>query len=151
MPTTPESTFSLERFLPYRVNVLASRISKRLAGVYGEQFGITIPEWRVLAHLANRRKISVREIFDRADMDKSKISRAAANLEGAGLIEKKSNASDRRLLEMSLTDEGQRLFDTIAPLALAFEARLMDVLSEQERATFDIVLAKLSVALDNGK
>ncbi|MEZ5668567.1 MAG: MarR family transcriptional regulator [Alphaproteobacteria bacterium] len=147
MPDAPDAAFALDRFLPYRVNVLASRISRRLAAVYEQRFGISIPEWRVLAHLAANQKISVREIFERADMDKSKISRAAANLEGAGLIEKRSNASDRRLLEMSLTDEGRRLFAQIAPLALDYEAQLLDRLSAEERDAFDRALTKLNAAL----
>ena len=86
----------LDGFLPYRINVLASHLSRRLAQVYGERFGISIAEWRVIAHLASEDKISVREIFERVDMDKSKISRAASNLEANGLIEKKTSAADRR-------------------------------------------------------
>jgi len=42
----------LDKFLPYLVNKLASRLSDELAAVYQQRFGITIPEWRVIAHLA---------------------------------------------------------------------------------------------------
>jgi len=36
----------LETFLPYRLSVLANEVSTRLASVYAERFGLTIPEWR---------------------------------------------------------------------------------------------------------
>lgn len=147
----PAVPFALERFLPYRINVLASRISKQLAQVYEQRFGISIPEWRVLAHLAANQRVSVREIYARADMDKSKVSRAAANLERAGLIRKAMNAADRRLVEMSLTRKGQRLFAQIAPLALGFEAHLVDRLSGDEQRTLEDILAKLDTALGDGE
>lgn len=146
----PAAPFALERFFPYRVSVLASRISKQLAQVYEQRFGISIPEWRVLAHLAANQRVSVREIYTRADMDKSKVSRAAANLERAGLIRKAMNAADRRLVEMSLTRKGQRLFSQIAPLALDFEAQLMDRLNGDEQRALESILTKLDAALGGG-
>jgi DNA-binding MarR family transcriptional regulator len=137
------ATLDLDRFLPYLVNVLASRMSRDLAGVYEARFGISIPEWRVLAHVAQNRNVSVREIHERVDMDKSKVSRAAARLESVGLIEKKVNAADRRLVELRLTRKGQRLFADIVPLALDYEARMLAVLDESERAAFVQAVGKL--------
>ena len=133
----------LDSFLPYRINLLASHLSRRLAQVYGERFGISIAEWRVIAHLANEDRISVREIFERVDMDKSKISRAAANLVAGGLIEKRTSTADRRLVEMRLTRKGRRLFARIEPLALDFQDSLLADLSERERASLLSLVDKL--------
>ena len=147
--TEPEPTrpFALDQFFPYRINVLASRISRDLAQVYERRFGISIPEWRVLAHLAANQRVSVREIFIRVDMDKSKVSRAAASLETAGLIRKATNPADRRLVELSLTRKGQRLFDRIAPLALGFETQLLQTLTTAEREALESIIAKLTATL----
>lgn len=135
--------FDLERFLPYRLNVLASRVSRDLARQYEQKFGISIPEWRVLAHLAQNRDVSVREIHERVDMDKSKVSRAAARLESLALIEKREHAGDRRLVDLRLTARGLALFAEIAPLALAFEADLFAALDAEERRVFERVMTKL--------
>ena len=135
--------FDLERFLPYRLNVLASRVSRDLARQYEQKFGISIPEWRVLAHLAQNRDVSVREIHERVDMDKSKVSRAAARLESLALIEKREHAGDRRLVDLRLTARGRALFAEIAPLALAFEADLFAALDAEERRVFERVMTKL--------
>lgn len=133
----------LDEFLPYLLNVLASRVSSDLATVYAARFGISIPEWRVIAHLARNREVSVREIRRRVDMDKSKVSRAAARLEEAGLIEKRVNTGDRRLVKLSLSRKGRRLYDEIAPLALAYERRLVSILSPAEAAAFRGIVDRL--------
>ena len=38
-------------------------------------------EWRVIANLTQKEAVSVRDIFERVDMDKSKVSRAASRLD----------------------------------------------------------------------
>lgn len=118
-------SFDLSTFLPYQLAVASSRISREFAERYRAEFGLTIPEWRVLAHLAQSDAVSVREIHARVDMDKSKVSRAAARLESAGLIEKRENAEDRRLLDMRLTTKGRDLIARIVPIADSYQAELV--------------------------
>lgn len=133
----------LDRFLPYQVSVLAARLSASLSRVYADRFGISIAEWRVIAHLSQHRKVSVREVQARVGMDKSKVSRAATRLEVAGLVEKRINPGDRRLVELSLTRKGRRLFAEIAPLALAFERDLLAGLPDEQAAAFRVTVAAL--------
>ena len=138
----------LDQFLPYLVNVLANRLSCELAGVYEARFGISIPEWRVIAHLSQHEDVSVREIHQRVDMDKAKVSRAAARLEAVGFIEKTDNEGDRRLVALRLTRKGRRLFAEIEPLALAYERESLSTLSKSEEAALRSLLNKLLGAAD---
>ena len=144
------ASLDLDQFLPYLVNVLANRLSRELAGVYQARFGISIPEWRVIAHLSQHEDVSVREIHQRVDMDKAKVSRAAARLEAIGFIEKTDNKGDRRLVALRLTRRGRRLFTEIEPLALAFERESLSKLSKTEEAALRSVLKKLLGAGDRG-
>lgn len=123
-------SFDLSDFLPYQLAVASSRISREFAERYRAEFGLTIPEWRVLAHLAQSDAVSVREIHARVDMDKSKVSRAAARLEASGLIEKRENVEDRRLLDMRLTAKGRDLIARIVPIADAFQSDLIRKLGD---------------------
>ncbi|WGH77516.1 MarR family winged helix-turn-helix transcriptional regulator [Jannaschia ovalis] len=132
--------FTLEDFLPYRLAVAAGRISRDFAREYRERFGLSRAEWRVLAHLARTGTVSVREIAERADMEKSRVSRAAARLEEAGHVAKRVNAGDKRLVDLTLTPSGRAMVDELAPLAIAYQARLMDELGPEA--------APLSRALD---
>ncbi|WP_127106560.1 MarR family winged helix-turn-helix transcriptional regulator [Pararhodobacter zhoushanensis] len=122
MTDTPD--FDLNDFLPYRLNAAASRISRAFADRYREEFGISIPEWRVLAHLHQSGDVSVRDIEARVDMEKSKVSRAASRLEASGYITKAVNTVDRRLLVLRLTPEGKALVARVLPVAMAFQAEM---------------------------
>jgi DNA-binding MarR family transcriptional regulator len=134
---------TLDSFLPYLISVLASRLSAGLASVYQERFAISVAEWRVIAHLAANRNVSVREIYKRVDMGKPKVSRAAARLEKNGLIEKGAHAEDRRLVELRLSPEGKRVYAQIEPLALAFEGAVLSNLTRAEERAFRTGLTKL--------
>lgn len=137
---TPLPEFDLGRFTPYRLAVAAEKTSEALARQYREKFGISIPEWRVLVHLAQpldgAATVSVRDIEARVAMEKSKVSRAATRLETAGYIEKAQDAGDRRLVRLALTDKGRGLMADLLPLAMAYQAeierRLGNVMAEFE-------------------
>ena len=133
--------FSLDDFLPYQLAVLSSQISREFSEIYTENFGLTVPEWRVIVHLHNAGPVSVREIQARVDMDKSKISRAATRLEKSGHITKETNADDRRLLKLALTSKGHDLMKQIIPLAHDFEDELTQRLSA-DNETFRTLLAR---------
>lgn len=135
--------FDLDAFLPYRLAKLASRVSRGFAQEYGGRFGLTIPEWRVMAHLSQATSVSVRELHLRADLEKSKASRAAARLEAAGLVVKKVSETDRRLIDLSLSDKGQEMMAELSPLALTYEAKVLETLSPEERETLDKLIGRL--------
>ena len=129
------SGFVLNEFLPYQLAVLSNRVSREFSAQYKERFGISVPEWRVVAHLSQSEKpLSVREIFERVDMDKSKVSRAATRLEKLGYLTKTTNPEDRRLIELALTAEGSAMVSELAPMARAFEQEVLDRLGKSAPA-----------------
>lgn len=131
-PDPAAEDFRLDDFLPYRLAVAAARVSRDFARIYEAEFGLSVPEWRVIAHLGEAEAVSVREIHARVDMDKSRVSRAAARLEAAGYVAKTANPADRRLVSLTLTEEGRALLDAIKPRARAYEADLLARLPETE-------------------
>jgi DNA-binding MarR family transcriptional regulator len=134
----------LERFLPYRLNVVGWFASRALARVYGEHFGIGIPEWRVIAMLGEFGRLTSRDIGELSQMHKTKVSRAVTELDSRGLVMRSENRNDRREAFLELSGPGRRIYDEIVPMALAFEQRLLDGISHEERTTFERVLATLT-------
>ena len=122
--TPPLPDFDLYGFTPYRLAVAAKHTSEQLARQYRDRFGISIPEWRVLVHLAHSGNTSVRDIEARVAMEKYEVSRAAKRLREAGLIERKENPEDRRLIILSLTADGRKMMAELLPMAKAHQAEL---------------------------
>ena len=135
-------SFDLDGFLPYRLSVAASRISRRFAALYGAEAGLSIPEWRVLAHLDRSGAVSVRDINARVHLDKSIVSRAASRLEEAGLLCKSGHDTDRRLVTLELTAEGRALMRRLGRIATAFQAELIAELGP-EAGALDRALTRL--------
>ena len=124
-------SFDLEGFLPYRLSVAAAQVSRRFAALYAAEAGLTVPEWRVLAHLNRSGAVSVRDINVRVNLEKSIVSRAASRLEQAGLVRKAGHAGDRRLIALELTPEGQELMGRLGRIAEAFQAELLTELGPE--------------------
>jgi DNA-binding MarR family transcriptional regulator len=133
----------LERFLPYRLNVVAESVSRALSRLYAERYGIGIPEWRVIATLGEYRRMTATEVGAHSRMHKTKVSRAVAALEAKGLAAREANADDLRAAFLTLTPRGRRVYQDLAPRALAFERALDAALGARERAHLDALLHRL--------
>ncbi|QEL22781.1 MarR family transcriptional regulator [Bosea sp. F3-2] len=145
-PTNEPETkaLHLERFLPYRLNVVGTLGGRALGRIYGEHFGIGIPEWRVVAQLGEFGKLTSRDIGELAQMHKTKVSRAVSELEKRGLVSRSENRQDRRESFVTLTAAGKRIYDQIVPLALGFEARWVEDIAPDELKVFERVLSILT-------
>lgn len=134
----------LEEFLPYRLNVVASLVSQALSRIYSERYGIGVPEWRVLVTLGQYGVMTGKQIGAHSHMHKTKVSRAVALLEKRKLLARRANRADLRESLLSLTAAGRVIYDDLAPSALEFARRLMDVVEPADRAGFDRALKQLS-------
>ena len=134
---------SLSGFLPYRLNVMAAVVSEGLARIYGERFGIGIPEWRILATVGECGAITATALGLHAHMGKVKVSRAASALEARGFVERRQNPDDMREAFLALTPEGQEVYGRIIPLALDYVERLTQELSPEEARALDLLIGKL--------
>jgi DNA-binding MarR family transcriptional regulator len=136
--------FDLQNFLPYRLSLLTNTVSQGIASTYRDRFGISITEWRILAVLGRFPGLTASDVVKRTAMDKVSISRAVKTLMEKGLLERTTDSGDRRRRRLRLTDNsGTQVLEQIIPQAAAFEARLLDVLDQQEIELFLGTLDKL--------
>jgi DNA-binding MarR family transcriptional regulator len=134
----------LEEFLPYRLNVVASLTSQALSRIYAERYGMGIPDWRVLVTLGQFGIITGKAVGAHSHMHKTKVSRAVALLEARELLARRANKADMRESLLSLTPDGRAIYDELAPGALEFARRLMEVIDPADRGPFERALAKLT-------
>jgi DNA-binding MarR family transcriptional regulator len=134
----------LDHFMPYRLSVLSNRVSSAIANEYSDRFGLTIPEWRVMAVLGGTPELSAREVAERTAMDKVQVSRAVARLLRARRIQRAPDNRDGRVTRLSLSSRGRAIYDEIVPLALHLEEQFLTALSTSERKTLDQLMTKLA-------
>jgi len=137
------ATLDLEHFLPYRLSVLSNRVSQTIAGAYARRFGIGVTEWRVIAVVGRYPGLSANAVAARTAMDKVAVSRAVARLLARGLLQREMHGDDRRRSVLQLSEDGYRIYDEVVPLALDCERRLLEQLSDDERATLHALIDRL--------
>ncbi len=133
----------LEDYLPYRLAVLSSTVSATVARAYDKRFGVSIPEWRVIAVLGRFPGLSAVEVAGRTLMDKVAVSRAVTKLIKNGRIDREFADTDKRRSILNLSEEGKRLHDEIAQLALQFERDLLQGFSNEEIEDLNSIMERL--------
>jgi len=137
-------TLDLEHFLPYRLSVLTNRVSDAIAREYSNRFGLSIPEWRVMAVLGGTPDLSARDVAERTAMDKVQVSRAVESLVRARRVARTVDAEDGRISRLALTAKGRAIYDEVVPLALHLEEVFLSALKPEERRQLETLMAKLS-------
>lgn len=141
------SDLRLDDFLPYRLSVAANLVSEAVASAYRDLFDLRIPEWRLIAALAETGPATPQALGRRTRMDKVTVSRAAAALTGRGLFRRMANPDDRRSHLLILTEPGAALHAQIAPKAREIEARLFEDFTDEERRLLHALLIRAEQAV----
>lgn len=137
------STLRLDAFLPYRLSIASNRVSDVIATAYRTLFGLKIPEWRLVAVLAEGGAMSQQALCGRTCMDKVTVSRAAIALAERALVTREPNPDDQRSHLLTLSETGWALYEQVAPKALELEKQLFETLSGEERAQLRAILERL--------
>jgi DNA-binding MarR family transcriptional regulator len=145
-PDVSGAALRLDDYLPYRLSVASNAVSRLIARAYEDRFGLSVPEWRLIAVLSEAGSATQGALVARTGMDKVTVSRAAQGLFRRRLVERRRRAEDRRSHDLALTAEGAALHAEIAPLALAYEAALISGLAPQEVVELKRLLARLQTA-----
>jgi len=142
-----DKSLRLNAFIPYRLSFTSTLVSESVAGLYERLFGISVPEWRVIAWLGESDGITQQEICVRTRMDKVTVSRATISLTERGLIDRRPNPQDRRSHLLGLSADGRKLYADIAPRALELEGRIFARFDTQQIETFVSMLEQIDLAV----
>ncbi|PXA85544.1 MarR family transcriptional regulator [Nostoc sp. 3335mG] len=137
----------LDRFLPYRLSYTSNLVSDAIADTYKALFGLSIPEWRLVALIAEREGITQQEIGSLSRMDKVTVSRAAIALTERGLIARQPNPADKRSQLLALSEAGRSLYAAVAPKALEMEHAVFGRFSQAELDAFTAMLHRIDAAV----
>lgn len=140
--TRPENT-RLSDFIPYRLAITSNAVSSLISGEYHSEFGLKIPEWRIMAVLGDAGPLTQRDLVRATLMDKVAVNRACKMLGERGLVARTPNDADGRSHHLWLTDQGRAMYDRIWPNALSTYEKIFAALSPAETAKLRALLDKL--------
>ena len=137
------SNSRLAGFLPYRMAITSNAVSGLIADDYGAQFGLKIPEWRIMAVLGDAGPLTQRDLVRATLMDKVAVNRACKALDDRGFVRRSPNASDGRSHHLELTEGGRAVYEQIWPQAYAAYERIFAALNPRETERLREILDKL--------
>lgn len=102
--------------------------------------------WWVLILLMREKNLTASPsvLADQAGVTRATMTGLLDSLERSGLVERIANATDRRMLNVRLTAEGQQKLDEVMPDYYRGVARVMQELSEPDRALLMDMLHKVA-------
>ena len=137
------------------VELLTSRVL-RLSNTFGlyasrryrEQFGMTLPEWRVMSIIASCEPTTAREISRILATDKGWVGLSVEALRRRGFVTRTSDGRDARRRLVSLTRQGREMHDAILSVARQRQRRLLATLPEGAADTLIASLDRLQAEAD---
>jgi MarR family transcriptional regulator for hemolysin len=133
----------LGRDLSLVAKTLRARFEARLA-----EAGGSFPAWAVLSRAVSEDGLSQRELAERMGIEGATLTRHLDRLEAQGLIERRRDRTDRRIVRISATPAGLGLHARLASVVATLDADLVAGLSPEEIAAFRRLLARLLTNLE---
>jgi DNA-binding MarR family transcriptional regulator len=110
----------LDSYLPYLLN----RAGARIAASFSEEvrpLGATLQMWRVLAALRERDGRRMGDLSETTSIEVSTLTRLVDAMEQKGLVARRRDAGDARVVALHVTPVGRRLTQRITPIAERYE------------------------------
>lgn len=137
----------LVSYLPYLLN----RAGARIATAFGEEMrplGASLQIWRVLAALHEKDGRRMGDLSKTTSIEVSTLTRLVDNMEESGLVERRRDADDARVVALHATAAGRRLTRRILPIAERYEAVALKGFSAREAETLKKALRRLYDNMD---
>ncbi len=141
-----KSGLPLERFLTYRITRIQAKLSAQGSRIVKRHAGITLAQWRIIAHIGDDENITLSAISRRYDMDKGQLSRTINSMISSGLLIARDSESDHRQNYLSLSTKGLSIYRKMLPKMRERQKFLLERMNEDERELFNDILDRLDLA-----
>jgi DNA-binding MarR family transcriptional regulator len=111
--------------------------------------GITLTQCHAIVETGRRQQISVNELSELLNLDKSTVSRTVEQLVSNDILVREPDQNDRRYVSLRLTGKGEELFENIEQRMQAYFAEILVSIPEEKREQVIESLQLFSEALHN--
>jgi MarR family transcriptional regulator for hemolysin len=110
---------------------------------YLSQHGASLVTWTVLRSAEHEEGLSQRELASRLSIESPTLVRHLDRMEDEGLIARRRDEHDRRVVRVWLTAAGRRRYARLRDVAHTVDTQLRSLLSEREVTTLEQVLPRI--------
>ena len=111
--------------------------------------GVTIGMWFALRMLWDEDGVTQRELGERVGINGPAMVMALNSMERAGLVKRVQNHTDRRKINVFLTERGRKMKTKLWPMAAEVLALSLAGLSDKQVQSLTKMLAQIRVNLEN--
>lgn len=115
--------------------------------VFERHMGLTRARWQVLTALSKCEWISQRRLAEVLQIDGAAITRQMKQLEEEGIVERKIDPQDNRLMLVNLTDVGRNLYHGLRERRNEFEQRITHQLESDQIQQLKQILEQVQTNL----
>jgi len=109
--------------------------------------GLTLGQWQVLATLSRLGRATMGEVAAFCAADRTTLTRTVDRMVKDRLIRRERDLSDRRQVNLDLTDRGAAVFRAASADVTRFNDRVFDVLSAEETAGIQPMIGRVLARL----
>ena len=136
-------------FLPLvRELVRTYQAFESVSGAHIRTLNLTPPQFDVIATLGNQPPMTCKILGEKTLITKGTLTGILDRLEAKGFIARLSNEDDGRSQKVTLTPEGEKLFQRVFPQRGAHLEKVFNQLSQQEITELTNALKKLRAAME---
>ena len=148
MPTKTRPAVEVRRDLIVDAVLSASRVlvavAARSLGDVAEE--VTLTQYRTLVVLASRGPQSLAELAEAVDVTPPTATRMCDRLVKKGLIMRRHDRGDRRLIRLTLAKKGHKLVDDVTKRRRVEIAHLLEAIPSEQQAALVDSLQRLTAA-----
>lgn len=127
----------------FRLNKLASMSGQPLVRLCEGKFGITRREWRLIVVLSQSGPLLSTELASRARIEPARTSKAITQLVERGLAVRVPRPSDRRCVEIHLSERAREIYAELYPVVESVNHALLASLSDADLLHLERIFAVL--------
>jgi DNA-binding MarR family transcriptional regulator len=131
-----------------KLNVVNVKMSRQIGQAVQKLANLRLPEWRILALLAEAGSLSQADIRNQIGMDKGQISRTVKNMLANELVTSEAGGAKTRNVRLSLTEKGMSVHQQVGVMMEQRNAELLGSLTPEQKASFFEGLERIEQAVD---
>jgi len=145
----PGISFPLEDSAGYLLRMTHRSFARAVQAAIAPR-GVTIGMWYFLRILWEEDGLTQRELSQRIEMMEPTTATALRNMAERNLVRRVRNATDKRKVNIYLTDEGRALREVLLPFAIQVNETALAGVSPDDIACFRKVLGLMRINLGPG-